>query len=64
MNDGPLEPSLRRSLLLRVALVPVVAVLNFAINLFGAVVTSGQGPDRHPLPPLLRLFWEIGRAHV
>jgi signal transduction histidine kinase len=57
MTEAPLESLTRRSLLLRVALIPVVATLNFAIVLFGMVVTSGQGPDRHPLPPLLRLFW-------
>jgi two-component system, LytTR family, sensor kinase len=57
MHDVPLDPPVRRSWLLRIALVPVVATLNFAINLFGLVVTSGQGPDRHPLPPLLRFFW-------
>jgi len=57
MNEAPLEPPTRRSLLLRVALIPVVATLNFAIVLFGMVVTSGQGPDRRPLPPLHRLFW-------
>jgi two-component system, LytTR family, sensor kinase len=57
MNEVPLDPPTRRSLLLRVALIPVVATLNFAINLFGVVVTSGQGPDRRPLPPLHRFFW-------
>ena len=56
MNDGPLAPPTRRSLLLRVALIPVVATLYFAINLFGMVTTSG--PDRgHPPLSLLRLFW-------
>jgi signal transduction histidine kinase len=57
MNDAPLGPPTRRSLLLRVALIPLVATLNFAINLSGVVVTSGQGPDPRPLPSLLRLFW-------
>lgn len=55
VNEIPLHPFTRRSLLLRVALIPVVATLNFAINLFGAVMMSGQGG--HPPPPLLRLFW-------
>jgi hypothetical protein len=57
MNDVPLDPPTRPSLLLRVALLPVAATLNFAINLFGMVVTSGQGPDRRPLPPVLRVYW-------
>jgi hypothetical protein len=38
-------------------LVPAIATLNFAINLSGVVMTSGQGPGQHPPPPLLRLFW-------
>ena len=57
MTDAPPDSVTRPSVLLRVALIPLVATLNFAIVLFGMVVTSGQGPDRHPLPPLLRLFW-------
>jgi hypothetical protein len=44
-------------LLLRVAFIPAIAALNFAINLFGVVMTGGQGRDQHPSPPLLRLFW-------
>jgi two-component system LytT family sensor kinase len=43
-------------LLLRVILIPVVAALNFAINIFGMAMARGDGHDR-PLPPLLRLFW-------
>ena len=58
MNEVALDPPAGRSWLLRVALVPVIATLNFAINLFGAVLPSGLGPGQPPpLPPLLRLFW-------
>jgi sensor histidine kinase YesM len=56
MNEAPLDFPTRRSLLLRVALIPVAATLNFAITLFGLVATNGQGRDPFPLPPLLRLF--------
>lgn len=35
----------------------MVATLNFAINLFGAVMMSAQGRGQPPVPPLLRLFW-------
>lgn len=57
MNEVPLDFPTRRSLLLRVALIPVAATLNFAIILFGMAATSGQGRGPFPLPPLLRLFW-------
>jgi signal transduction histidine kinase len=57
MNEVPPDPPTGRSLLLRVAVIPVIAALYFAINLFGVVVTSGQGPGQAPPPPLLRLFW-------
>ena len=57
MTEAPLDFPTRRSLLLRVALIPVAASLNFAITLFALVATSGQGRDPFPLPPLLRLFW-------
>ena len=57
MNEAPLDFPNRRSLLLRVALIPVAATLNFAITLFGMVATSGQGRGSFPLPPLPRLFW-------
>jgi signal transduction histidine kinase len=43
-------------LLLRVALIPVIATYLFAINLSVSMV-GRQGPGQHPLPPLLRLFW-------
>jgi signal transduction histidine kinase len=56
MNDVPLDPPARRWLLLRVALVPVAATLNFSINLFGAVMMGGHRRG-HPPPPLLRIFW-------
>lgn len=56
MNEGPLDPPIRRSLALRVALIPVVATLNFAITFLGVAMTSGQEPG-HPGPPLIRLFW-------
>ncbi|HEX2167417.1 MAG TPA: histidine kinase [Longimicrobiales bacterium] len=55
MNEIPLDPPIRRSLLLRVAFIPVIAALLFAINLFGAAMATRQ--RGHPLPPLLRLFW-------
>jgi two-component system LytT family sensor kinase len=54
MNDVPPDHSLRRSLLVRVALIPVVAVLHFAITFVDVVMRSELG---HPPPPLLRLFW-------
>jgi two-component system LytT family sensor kinase len=57
VNEQPLDPPTRRSLLIRVALIPVVAMLNFAINLFGMVMTSDPTRPQAPPPPLLRLFW-------
>ena len=57
MNDAPPETVTRRSLLLRVALVPAITTLNFAINLFAVVVTNAQGPNPRPLPPLQRFFF-------
>ena len=54
VNDLQSDPAPRLSWKLRVALVPVVALLNFAINLFG-VAMRGQDPG-HPPPPLLRLL--------
>jgi signal transduction histidine kinase len=42
-------------LLLRIVLIPVVAILNSAINLFNIAMARGQG-DARPFPPLLRLF--------
>ena len=42
MNETPLEPTTRRSLLLRIAFIPVVELINFAINLFGFAMTSRQ----------------------
>ena len=56
MNETPLEPTTRRSLLLRIALIPVVALINFAINLFGFAMTSRQRPGQPPPPPLLQMF--------
>jgi signal transduction histidine kinase len=56
VNEIPFAPSTRRALLLRAALVPVVAALLFAVNLSGAM-TGRQGPGPHQLPPLLRVFW-------
>ena len=55
MHEVPRDPPIRRSLLLHVALLPVVATLSFAINLFGVAMRSGQG--RSQPPPLLHLFW-------
>ena len=54
MTEVPLDPPTRRSLLLRVALIPVVAAFVFAIELFAVVVMS---PPGRPTPPPLRLFW-------
>jgi two-component system, LytTR family, sensor kinase len=56
MNEAPPGPPTRQSLLLRLALIPVVATLNFAINVFGIVMTAQQGPVQRPPPPLPRLF--------
>jgi two-component system LytT family sensor kinase len=55
VNEISAEPSTRKSLLLRLAFIPLIATLNFAINVFGMVMTSGQA--RGPRPPLHRLFW-------
>lgn len=56
MNDVPLDPPTGRSLLLRVAFIPVIAVLNFAISFFAAVIMSGPPGGNFPPPPLLPLF--------
>jgi signal transduction histidine kinase len=55
MNETPLETPTRRSLLLRIALIPAVALLNFAINLFGIAMVRLRVPDQPP-PELLHLF--------
>ena len=58
MNEIPPDQLTRRSLLLRIALIPVVAIVNFAINLFGIAMSRprpGQPPP--PPPPLLRMFF-------
>ena len=55
MNDTPLEKPTWRSLLLRVALIPVVAIVNFGLNMFGVVMTRLRVPDMPP-PDLLHLF--------
>jgi signal transduction histidine kinase len=57
MNDVALDPPTRRWLLLRLALIPVVATYNFAINVFGVFMMGGQGHGHPSPPPLLRLFW-------
>ncbi|MDF1503456.1 histidine kinase [Roseisolibacter sp. H3M3-2] len=57
MRGTALGPPALRAVLLRVALVPVIATLNFVINLFSAVMVSAPGRGRPPLPPLLRLYW-------
>lgn len=56
MNEPPLERSRSGSLLLRIALIPVVAVINFGINLFGFVMSTRQQPLQAPPPPLHRMF--------
>ena len=56
MNETPLDPPGRRSLLLRIAVIPVVAIVNFGINLFGIAMTSGRGPRQAPPPDLLHVF--------
>ena len=56
MNDTPLERSTRRSLLLRVASIPVVASINFAVNLFGFAMSTRRRPLQAPPPPLSNLF--------
>jgi two-component system LytT family sensor kinase len=57
LNELPHDPATGRSLLLRIAVriavIPVLAALLFAINLF---MWAMQRPG-DPLPPLLRLFW-------
>jgi signal transduction histidine kinase len=55
MNETPLEKPTRRSLLFRVALIPVVAIVNFAINMFGIAMTRLRVPNQPP-PELLHLF--------
>lgn len=54
VNETPLDPPTRRSLLLHVALIPAIAIINLAVNL--ALLTSGPAHTRPPLPPLHRLF--------
>ena len=57
LNELPHDPATRRSILLRIAVriavIPVLAALLFAINL---LMWAMQRPDG-PLPPLLRVFW-------
>ena len=55
MNDTPLEKPTWRSLLFRLALIPVAAIVNFGINMFGFAMTRLRVPDRPP-PDLLHLF--------
>lgn len=56
MKEQTLGPPTWRWWLLRVALIPGVAIVNFAINLFGRAMTSGRRPGQPPPPPLLDLF--------
>ena len=59
MNETLHDRFTGRSWLLRVALIPVVALLNFALNLFAFVMSRGNAPpgrELPPAPPLGELF--------
>jgi signal transduction histidine kinase len=56
MNDTPLDRPIRGSLLFRIALIPLVAIVDFAINLFGIVMTSRRFPGQAPPRPLDHVF--------
>lgn len=56
MNEARLNQP-RRSLLLRIGLIPVVSILNFGINLFNMAMIRGRGGRPAPPPtPLLHTF--------
>ena len=57
MNEKPLDPPTGRSLLLRIAFVPVVAIVSFAINLFGMAMMTPPGSDPRRPGALLHIFW-------
>ena len=57
MNENPLDPPTGRSLLLRIAFIPVVAIVSFAINLFGMAMTTPPGSDPRRPGALLHIFW-------
>ena len=56
MNEKPLDPPIGRSLLLRIAFIPVVAIVSFAINLFGLAMTTPPGSDPRP-GALTHILW-------
>ena len=44
-------------MLVRIAFIPVVAIVSFAINLFGIAMTTPPGADPRPPGALLHVFW-------
>ena len=56
MNETPFEKNTRRSLAFRVAIIPVVAIVNFAINLFGFVMATRRRAEPLPPPHLGEMF--------
>ena len=55
MNETPIEKPTWRSLLFRLALIPVAALVNFGINMFGIAMVRLRVPDQPP-PDLVHLF--------
>jgi two-component system, LytTR family, sensor kinase len=56
MNDKPLDRSMWRSLLLRIAIIPVIAIVNFSVNLFGLTMSNRRRPMPLPPPHLGEMF--------
>lgn len=56
MNEMAIDRQRRRTWLIRAAAIPVLALYNLAINLFGLAMLRAQGRRQPPPPPLLDHF--------
>ena len=50
LNETPIDSPRWRRLLGRLALIPVVAIFNFATNLFAVIMTAEHRPPNRPAP--------------
>ena len=57
LHETPLDEPTWRWLLRRLALIPLLAIVNFATNLFIVFMMAEHRPPDVPPPPLIRMFW-------